>query len=205
MDKIDEDDFKILWENSFSEIGIAIQKTVGIDKVQFIGDALEKPIYEKYKEYRTHYKNHYGFGEDELIDRHKVSALITFAILDNEKFEDSYRFKVKEKEVLKKSSLSFPFFCGYTLLKKMILDNYKLEKNITEISILKKIKFPKLIQEKAKDYLEVLINDLFNYYYHTKTKNKEKIATIYCIRKFSHIFYYIENYNLNILKINSLF
>ena len=118
MDKIDEDDFKILWENSFSEIGIAIQKTVGIDKVQFIGDALEKPIYEKYKEYRTHYKNHYGFGEDELIDRHKVSALITFAILDNEKFEDSYRFKVKEKEVLNKVFFIISFFLWLYFVKK---------------------------------------------------------------------------------------
>ena len=186
---------KYFWTKLFYSIGIRLEDSIGKHNLTFRGNELQEPIYQKYKEYKGNYKLYYGFKDNDLLDRHKIASLITFAILNNKGFRYSFKFKTSQEEVLKKS-LSFPINCSLSVLLQMILESGDLKEDQKDkLRATRRYKFPVLIQEKGKSYYDILRRDLYLYHYQNRNNQIDESQTIHYIRIFSYIFYHIESHN----------
>ena len=146
---------------------------------------------ERKKEYKNKIfsiKNTYSKRED-LIDRHKVCAILTACILEKPPFDIS---KVGKKPLLRTINERYSITCSTCLIKIFLCEEYKKKSKPADIiSHIQKRKWIYPTPTLATDatYVNSFIKDLYNFRYYSK-----KNQFLHLVPLLGHIYFHLENF-----------
>lgn len=193
------------WNEHFFPIGLKLEKFFLKDNILF-DSKLKGTLFESYDEYKEIFKSFSGFEENlenkEKIDRHKIASLVTFCIIINNFFQ------CNQQVVSHVANSILSVKCGIAILKefsaKELREKYFKDKEDIKFKIdnFKKNGFlyPPTLKEN-NEYALTFIRELRRYEIIIKDKkynlSENNNNTSPYIALLSHIFYFLESYNLS--------